>query len=197
MNVAAIIARVPRIWLFVTTGVVQIALIALMVADRMQILRSGIEVILQTRPVDPRDFLRGDYVALSYDISSVPAGALEAQPAGKRGASVFVRLTPNADGFYQAISVQADPTPVTSPDILIRGRIAGTGGCGAVRTRCTDLRIKYGIESYFVPQGEGRDIEHAHNQGKVAIIAAVTPAGRAAIKRLLIDGKPVYDEPLF
>jgi hypothetical protein len=30
----------------------------------------------------------------------------------------------------------------------------------------------------------------------VTIIAAVTPAGRAAIKRLMVDGKPVYDEPL-
>jgi len=28
-------------------------------------------------------------------------------------------------------------------------------------------------------------------------VAAVTPSGRAAIKRLLLDGKPVYDEPLF
>ena len=34
-------------------------------------------------------------------------------------------------------------------------------------------------------------------KGKVQIVAAVTPAGRAAIKRLLLDGKPVYDEPLY
>jgi uncharacterized membrane-anchored protein len=27
------------------------------------------EVLLQTRPVDPRDIFRGDYVTLSYDIS--------------------------------------------------------------------------------------------------------------------------------
>jgi uncharacterized membrane-anchored protein len=57
--------------------------------------------------------------------------------------------------------------------------------------------MTYGIEKYFVPQGEGLEIEHSRNQGKVAIVAAVTPAGRAAIKRLLVDGKPVYDEPLF
>jgi uncharacterized membrane-anchored protein len=102
--------------------------------------------------------------------------------------TVFVRLTPNADGYYRAVSLQADLTPaVPSPDILIRGRTVGTGG-----------QIKYGIERYFVPQGEGREIEQALNRrGKVAIVAAVTPTGRAAIKRLLIDGKPVYDESLF
>ena len=49
----------------------------------------------------------------------------------------------------------------------------------------------------IVPQGEGRAIEQARNEGKVAIVAAVAPDGRAAIKRLLLDGKPVYDEPWF
>ena len=52
-----------------------------MVVDRVRILREGREVTLQTRPVDPRDFLRGDYVVLSYDISSVPAGALKDTPS--------------------------------------------------------------------------------------------------------------------
>jgi uncharacterized membrane-anchored protein len=185
MNLGDILGRVPRPGLFATAGLLQIVLIALMVADRVHILRAGTEVTLQTRAVDPRDLLRGDYVALNYDISSVPIAGPNDQWTAKRGATVFVRLTPNADGYYRAVSVQADLTPVTSPDILIQGRVVGTA------------RIKYGIESYFVPLGEGRDIEQARNQGKVAICAAVTPTGRAAIKRLLIDGKAVYNEPLF
>jgi len=28
-------------------------------------------------------------------------------------------------------------------------------------------------------------------------VAAVAPTGRAAIKRLVLDGEPVYDEPWF
>jgi hypothetical protein len=40
-------------------------------------------------------------------------------------------------------------------------------------------------------------IEQARNQRKTSVVAAGTSDGRAAIKRLLIDGKPVYDEPLF
>jgi uncharacterized membrane-anchored protein len=81
---------------------------------------------------------------------------------------------------------------------MIRGRVASGATCGGTsRVFCPQLNIKYGIESYFVPQGEGREIEQARNQGKVSVVAAVTPSGRAAIKRLLIDGKPVYDEPLF
>ncbi len=48
-----------------------------------------------------------------------------------------------------------------------------------------------------MPQDEGKEIERARNQRQVSVVAAVTPAGRAAIKRLLLDGKPVYDEPMF
>ena len=65
---------------------IQVALLAVMVIDRVQILRDGAEVTLQTRPVDPRDLLRGDYVVLRYDISEVPAGPLKDQPARARNA---------------------------------------------------------------------------------------------------------------
>src|SRR5262249_24538511 len=71
-SLAAAFGRIRKSVLFAVAGVVQIALIALMVADRVMILRTGTDVTLQTQPVDPRDFLRGDYVTLGYAISSVP-----------------------------------------------------------------------------------------------------------------------------
>ena len=76
-----------------------------MVFDRVRVLREGTEVTLQTRPVDPRDFLRGDYVVLSYEISSLPAGALKDTPSAGPGTPVFVKLARKADGFYEAVSV--------------------------------------------------------------------------------------------
>ena len=45
--------------------------------------------------------------------------------------------------------------------------------------------------------GAGRREEQARNQQKLRVVAAVLPSGRAAIKRLLLDGEPVYDEPWF
>ena len=62
---------------------------------------------------------------------------------------------------------------------------------------CEKLTVRYNLESYFVPEGEGRKLEDVRNQGKLSVVAAVLPSGRAAIKRLLIDGKPVYEEPWF
>ncbi len=191
--------RMPKAVLFGAAVLLQSALLVLMVADRMQILREGVEVTLQTQPVDPRDLLRGDYVVLRYDISQVPAGALAGKVADARHPDVFVKLAPNADGLYQAVSVHAEPVTVTAPEVLIRGRVGNYGGsCGADRRRfCDKLPIKYGLESYFVPEGEGRKLEDARNQQKLRIVAAVLPSGRAAIKRLLLDGEPVYEEPLY
>jgi len=197
-NLAALFDRVPKFVLFGAAGLIQVALIGLMVADRVTILRTGVDVTLQTRPLDPRDFLRGDYVTLGYDISSVPAGVLKDEPSPGRHPPVFVKLAPNRDGFYEAISVHAAPVDVTGPEVLIRGRVFFGANCGPdLSMFCETLQVRYGIERYFVPEGEGRNLEDARNRRKLTIVAAVAPTGRAAIKRLLIDGEPVYDEPWF
>lgn len=87
---------------------------------------------------------------------------------------------------------------MTGMEVLIRGRVTYGTNCGkASRAFCDKLRINYNLERYFVPEGEGLKLEQARNQRKLTIVAAVTPSGRAAIKRLLVDGTPAYDEPWF
>lgn len=198
-SLARFFGRIPKPVLFGAAILIQIALLGAMVIDRAQVLRQGAEVRLQTRPVDPRDFLRGDYVVLGYDISRLKAGSLKGQPAGSRNPIVFVKLAPNRDGIYEAVSVHADPVAVTSPEVLIRGRVRNGASCdnSDTLTFCEDLQIRYNLESYFVPEGEGKKLEDARNAGKVTVVAAVTSSGRAAIKRLLLDGQPVYEEPWF
>jgi uncharacterized membrane-anchored protein len=196
IRLTALWQRIPKAVLFGAAILLQCALLILMVADRVRILREGREVTLQTRPVDPRDLLRGDYVVLGYDISQLPAGALAGQPTAERNPVVFVKLAPDANGLYQAVSVHAEPVTVTAPEVLIRGHVSYS--CGSTsRTFCDKLTIRYGLESYFVPEGEGKTLEQARNQQKLRVVAAVLPSGRAAIKRLLLDGAPIYEEPLY
>jgi uncharacterized membrane-anchored protein len=199
MNVLTSLTRaLPRELLFVLAALIQVALIGLMVYDRARILREGDDVMLQTRPVDPRDFLRGDYVVLDYEITNLPAGALKDTPSQGRGSPVFVKLARRDDGFYQAVSVHTERVPAAGGEVVIRGRAVGGATCGSAhREFCERLQIRYGIERYFVPQDDGKEIERSRDQGQVSVVAAVTPAGRAAIKRLLLGGKPVYDEPMF
>jgi uncharacterized membrane-anchored protein len=199
MRFASVIGRIPRFALFAVAGLIQVALVGLMVADRMGTLREGTEVTLQTRPVDPRDFLRGDYVELEYDITSVAAGALQNRAAPGRNVPVYVKLAPTGAGFFEAVSVHLEPVSLNDREVLLRGRVVSGTHCGASSRRafCDKLRVRYGIERYFVPEGEGLEIERARDKRRVAIVAAVAASGRAAIKRLQIDGQPVYEEPLF
>ena len=190
--------RIPKMVLFGAAALIQIALLGAMIVDRAQILRDGTEVKLQTRPIDPRDLLRGDYVILGYDISQLKTGALKDQPAGSHNPAVFVKLSPKPDGLYEAVSVHATAVPVTSPEVLIRGRVTYGANCGSDGLSfCDTLTVRYNLEQYFVPEGEGKKLEDARNQRKLTVVAAVLPSGRAAIKRLLLDGQPVYEEPWF
>lgn len=195
---AARFDRIPKMILFGAVALIQIALLGAMVMDRAQILRDGTEVKLQTRPIDPRDLLRGDYVVLGYDISQLPSGSLRNQPAGSRNPTVYVRLAPNADGLYEARSVHTSAVPVKSPEILIRGRVLYGASCGPNGLSfCENVTIRYNLEKYFVPEGEGKKLEDARNNRKLTVVAAILPSGRAAIKRLLLDGQPVYEEPWY
>jgi uncharacterized membrane-anchored protein len=193
-----LLERVPRGVLFALAGLIQVGLIAAIVIERAGILRNGTEVTLDTRPVDPRDILRGDYVSLGYVISTVKLGALEGTRAQGRDTTIFVTLARQPDGFYGAVSAHLELVPVAAGEVLIKGRLTHGYDCGTEsRAFCSTATVVYGLERFFVPEGEGRAIESARNEGKVSVVAAVDGSGRAAIKRLLIDGKPVYDEPSF
>ena len=62
---------------------------------------------------------------------------------------------------------------------------------------CGTAQIVYGIESYFVPEGEGREIEKIRDRKALTVDIALADDGEAAIKSLRMNGTTIYDEPLF
>jgi uncharacterized membrane-anchored protein len=199
-SVDNLIARVPLLARYILAALLLCGLILAMVYQRAEILRNGQEVRLETVPVDPRDLFRGDYVVLDYRISSVdlPKGATS---DFRRGQKVFVTLRPNETGKARAVAISSERPAVSGADIVIRGTVTASSACSFNEAGIRDCKsgiravlVKYGLESYFVPQGQGKNIE-ATEKARLEVVAAVTPSGQSAIKRLLIDGKPVYDEP--
>lgn len=59
------------------------------------------------------------------------------------------------------------------------------------------MRLGYGIESYFVPEGEGKALEDMVRERALSVIVAIDRDANAAIKGLVIAGERIYDEPLF
>ena len=55
--------------------------------------------------------------------------------------------------------------------------------------------VRYGIENYFVPEGEGRYLERG-DIGKVDIRVAVDTFGNVGIKAVLLNDEELYVESL-
>jgi GDYXXLXY protein len=143
-------------------------------------------------------------VILNYDASFVPASLIAAELKAAQPASIYVTF---ADGGTQwtAIAASAVAPPPTPDRITIKARpMYGwsetrrprAGGASPGAPTEPAIAVRYGIESYFVQEGRGKPLEKLVGEKKLAAVIAVDARGNAAIKGLMIDGKPQYEEPL-
>lgn len=201
LSANSIAARIPVLVRAILAMLVLCGAILLLVQSRASILSSGAEIRLKTEPVDPRDLFRGDYVVLNYEISRFDLTGPEGEREFRRGDTIYVRLAPDAEGFARVVAAYKARPDVRAPEVVIAGTVRSPGICPngeqstpACERGRTGLRVAYGLESYFVPQGEGLAIERTE-RSRIEVVAAVATSGQAAIKRLLIDGKLVHNEP--
>jgi len=146
---------------------------------------SGKTVVLQTEPVDPMDLFRGEYVQLRYTISTfsdIPGLDILEIESGQR---VYVHLEQDGE-IWKATEV----SKFRHDDWEFF--IAGKANIYAARPSKAGfsidiLEMEYGIESYFVPQGKGPEIERARD---IKARVTINGAGQAFIKELIVDGTP-------
>lgn len=171
------------------------AVLGWMVWDRLALLRTGREVVLPVTPVDPRDLFRGDYVILGYDIAQVPAPAGGDAAALRNGQYLYVTLEQTGEGAWKPITTTTiHPGAAAGNRVVLRGRVDRQTWR---QPRVGEpVRMRYGIESFFVPENTGRDIEALVRDKKISARIAVDAKGRVAIKGLLAGGKPLHEEPL-
>jgi len=162
----------------------QIMVLVFMIAEQENIIKSGEKVILKCEPVDPRSLFSGDYVILNYTISSIDPKSVKVYGEGdyKKHDYIYVALKKNSKtGLHDAAAV--------SGNILELKKDFPTVIKGRVRNSWNLINIKYGVESYFVPQGKGLVIEK--DLENVTVEVSVTEKGESAITRLFISGKEV------
>ncbi|MCX8997583.1 GDYXXLXY domain-containing protein [Rhizobiaceae bacterium BDR2-2] len=178
----------------VFVALLQSAVLFHVVASRAAVLRDGTEIRLETAPVDPRDLLRGDYVTLNYTIGRVMSASIVGPWPAERGRhTIYVRLVPGAGGFWSVSEASFQPLAAQEGSVVLKG-IAGRVGS---RPPGGFILASYGIERYYVPEGEGKAIENARNDGRISVAARVSKDGVARIRALLQDGEPLYEEPLY
>jgi uncharacterized membrane-anchored protein len=179
-------------------AIAQIAFLSWMIAGRAAILRNGQEVLLKVEPIDPRDLLRGDYVRLGYEIRNVPVKLVANAPAGEfltGTGPIFVRLGKDLDGYWRARSASLGEPQGQPPagEVDIRGMVSG----GWTLEPEASFSADYGIDRFYVPEGEGRAIETDMRERPFGILAAVASDGTAQIKALMDGETKLYEEPLY
>lgn len=182
-------------WGLLAAFLLQTALLAWVIADRALLLSNGKEVRLAVVPVDPRDLLRGDYVTLAYPMSQLKTDQIEGDDDFSYGEPIYVSLSESADG-WQATAIHRDPP---SDGVFLRGTVRdayASEDC-KVATPCREVRVDYNLERFFVPEGKGRALETLRNDQRVSVDVAVADDGRAALKRLLVDGDVRFEEQLY
>lgn len=186
-----------------------------MIWDRVSLLRSPDVVTLKTAPIDPRDIFRGHYVILSYEISQLQLDKLSGDDAFAGNDAAWVELAPGEE-TWNAVAIWRERPEPADGNKIIRGRVTyvtdnrpftrvgpdSDPDGGLMRSEdacpgCIVAFLQYGIESYFVPEGEGRVLEEERNAGALTVDVALGRNGTAAIKGLRIGGEPVYEEPVF
>jgi uncharacterized membrane-anchored protein len=185
-----------RIWLALgIVALAQTAVLAGMVIDRVRLLRTGREITLPVVPVDPRDFFRGEYVRLGYDVARIPQQLLSG-PAPAANAPFYVVLDRTDAGPWHPVGVTRDwPDSVPASGIVLKARSSYPWPAAPSPTHTQWVR--YGIESYFVPQGQGPELETLAREKKLSAMVAVDSRGNAAIKALLVEGRDKLQDPLF
>ena len=141
---------------------------------------TGEVIMLETRPVDPRDFLRGDYVILNYKISDVPSGRFapvvtNGLPAGK---IVYVALQKKGQ-FHEVVRASTEALTAREGEVILKGRTRYWWN-----TSEGTIHVEYGLERFYVREGTGSP------SGKITVEAAVPSSGQARIKQAYIDGRP-------
>ncbi|AGB46138.1 putative membrane-anchored protein [Mesorhizobium australicum WSM2073] len=180
-------------------ALVQLGFLSWIIASRAAILRNGKEVLLKIEPVDPRDLLRGDYIVLGYDISRIPVKMIANIASDKQSSddtSIVVRLKKGADGYWTPTAAWfgTAPTPAAADEADISGHVAAGWD---LRGEGMTIAPDYGIERFYLPEGEGMAIQSDMRVRPFGIKLALAADGTAQIKALMDGDKTLFEEPLY
>ncbi len=182
-------------WGLFAAFLLQTALLVWMIVDRALLLANGKEIRLRVIPVDPRDLFRGDYVVLSYPMSRLVDDEIEGEDDFYFQQTIYVALDDGPEG-WEATAISHTP-----PDegVFLKGVVEDSYTREDCKNadRCREIRVSYNLEKFFVPEGEGRDLESLRNAERISVDIAVADNGRAALKRLLVDDEVRFEERMY
>jgi uncharacterized membrane-anchored protein len=146
-------------WRFLLPLGLQLGIILTVPAQSAYTYNFGQPAVLQTRPVDPYDLLRGYSQTLSYDLSQIDH--LKQFPGGKdlvEGQKFYVILELNITkdqlppATSKVVKVTKElPRELKSNQVALKGKIDRYG------------QVNYGLETYYLPESQRDQINQEIN----------------------------------
>lgn len=141
----------------------------------------GETILLKTRPIDPRDLFRGDYVILNYEISEIettklPKNIIDGYKEDYyqlQNKEIFVVL--KTSPTYHEVEYATLEKP--NSKLFLKGRIQWVNiEYKSTNNQNPDLssqellsvQVQYNLDKYFVPENTGRDLEDLASKGQLA-----------------------------
>ncbi|MBF0488672.1 MAG: GDYXXLXY domain-containing protein [Nitrospirae bacterium] len=145
---------------------IQLLLLLSIIAYKQDIIATGERILLVTRMFDPRDLLKGEYVRLSYDISSLKTDKFGVKDTFKARDTIYVTLSKNADGTSSPVTFsKTEPQGAT----FIRGTVisAYKTPTGTITVK-EDSGLTHEFDYYWQPyQKEGRYVFCVNKEGRL------------------------------
>jgi len=172
-----------------------------MIGMKQWTLNTGTPILLETQPIDPRSLFRGDYVRLIYAISNLKLHELDGEDTFKRHDSIYVALQ-QKEKYWIPTAVFHQKPSLAQGELFLKGKVRYISDQfwnqeTQESEQVENISVKYGIENYFVPEGEGLDLERRDNDQIVDIRVAVDKSGNVGIKAILVNDQERYVETLF
>lgn len=151
-------------------GLVPLLILVAMTVPPISTILFGEEILLETRPYDPRDLFRGDYVVLNYEIDEVdiekfPEELREEDAYEKyRNREIYAVL--EKKGEFHDIEYMTYAKPKNM--VYLTGKLNYFHPFQNPDDQVERIHVDYNLDRYFVPENAGKDLEEMSRQGELA-----------------------------
>jgi uncharacterized membrane-anchored protein len=121
-----------------------------MIGFKSSVLITGQTIILKSVPVDPRDLMRGDYVRIRWAIADLDRMMKGDGAKLEIGDGIYVLLE-KGNPDWKPTAISSERPSLDEDQAVIKGTVIGL--------RPLSIQVDYGMDSYYVPEGKGREYE--------------------------------------
>lgn len=145
---------------------------------KMFTLTTGQDILLEIpRPIDPTDLFRGNYVTLWYTISSIDLSEITSDYEFSRDETLYATLS-KKEKFWTVDSVSHSKPKLNENQVCLKGKVSSLHN--------NQIRAKWGIESFFSPPEQAKEIEKEKWRGNVSSIVTADSYCNSILKALVI-----------